>query len=237
MRISDLWDKYRLDDIYIVGTGPSMRFMPLDIIHNKITIGLNQAYRYCPLTYSITVHPELVLEYLKLKSPNPTQWIIKKKPPMDYLNLDDKRFYVFTTDPHPHESNPKYIRNRIPDKLYQGHGIQQTAMNLAAQMGAKSIILVGVDMCSLGDEHHGHDQHVRFHGQPSELVYKEYRKFTGDIRKIIRDELKIPVLTLSPFIGVGNAEEDYQRLLAEFKLQPLPKPKDTSKYLRHKLDL
>lgn len=233
MRISDLWGKHTGQDIYIVGTGPSLRCFPLTYLSDKITIGLNQAWKHLKLTYSITVHPELIRDdYLKVKNPNQTTWIVKKKPPMQDLQLDDPRFFVFLTDQHPHESNPKYIRKKVPDKLYQGRGIQQTAMNLAAHMGAKSIILVGVDMTDLLGDHHAHDQHTQFHGLSPDAVYQEYRKYTSEVRKIIRDELQIPVLTLSPFLGAGFAEEDYKRLCIEMNLSQIPTPKDTSKYRR-----
>ena len=81
-------------------------------------------------------------------------------------------------------------------------------------------------------EHHGHEQHVRFHGVPPDLAYREYRVYAARVRKVIRDELHIPVLTLQPFLGVGHAEEDYRRLHGELGLAPLPIPPDTSAYLR-----
>ena len=42
--------------------------------------------------------------------------------------------------------------------LYQWSSISQTAVNLAANMGAKNVILVGCDNCALLDNHHAHAQ-------------------------------------------------------------------------------
>jgi hypothetical protein len=98
-------------------------------------------------------------------------------------------------------------------------------------MGAKNIFLVGVDMTDLAGEHHGHDQHVKFHGLAPADVYAEYRHVTAKVRNILLQK-GIHTFTVSPFIGAVHGEEDYKRLLALLKLPPLPQPKDTSTYLR-----
>lgn len=227
MRINELANKHKDGDIYIVGTGPSMRVFPVDFLKDKTTIGLNQAWRYRELTYSITVHPELVLEYQKTQNAHRTTWIIKKKPPMENLEFSDPNYYVFHTEQENYElfSKPK------PDTLFIGRGVQQTAMHMAAIMGAKNIILVGVDMTDLGGEHHGHDQHVKFHGMEPSDVYAEYRKVTAKVRSTLLRK-GINTLTLTPFLGAVHGNEDYGRLLHELNLPKLPPPKDTSTYLR-----
>jgi hypothetical protein len=98
MHIADLYNKHKGQDIYIVGTGPSMRVFPLEILDGKITLGLNQAWRYRTLTYSITVHPELLKLYNKTRTRNQTQWIVKQKRPMAHLKFDDPEYYVFVTE-------------------------------------------------------------------------------------------------------------------------------------------
>lgn len=206
-----------------------MRVFPKEVLRKSTTIGLNQAYKYAPVNFSITVHPELVLEYEGLAEKNETTWVVKKKPPMLKLDFDDPRYYVFNTS-----DNFDVFQTNPPDTLFCGRGVQQTAMHLAARMGADAIFLVGVDMCDLGGEHHGHEQHVRFHGLTPETVYREYRKYTAKARRYIREHFKIPVLTLSPLLGAGHGQEDYLRLCQEMGLPKLPTPKDTSPYRRPK---
>ena len=82
MRIDSI---YGGDEIYIVGTGPSLRVTPLSFLHNKYVIGLNQAWRHVKTTLNITVHPELVEE--SRKGGCESAWVIKKKPPMEFLEL------------------------------------------------------------------------------------------------------------------------------------------------------
>jgi hypothetical protein len=227
MRIEQLYRKHCNDDIYVVGTGPSMRCFPMEFLRGRVTIGLNQAFRYFAPTYSITVHPELVLEYLQLPSRPATQWLIKKKPPMKCLELDDPSHYVFHTS-----EDWNTLRARPRDTLFLGRGVQCTAMDMAARMGARTVILVGCDHCDLCGDHHGHDQHVRFYGLEPDIIYKEYRRYTAKVRKALREAFGVQTLTLSPFVGLDAPQEDYQRLCLERGLSRLPPPRDTSPYRR-----
>jgi hypothetical protein len=179
----------------------------------------------------LTAHPELYKEFishdLSRASKPPVPWVIKRKPPMDTLELDDPQHYVYRTS-----SDLKTLTERPDDILYIGEGIQCTAIDLLARMGAKTIILVGCDMTDIGGEYHGHDQHTRWLGQTPAEQYALYRKTTARVRSVLRDRFGVSVLTLSPFIGLKGAEEDYGRLKIELKLKPLPKPKDVSPYRR-----
>lgn len=232
MRVGYLWKRHEGKAIYVVGTGPSLRLMDLRYLRDKVSIGLNQSWRFLQTTYSLTVHPELYQEFLAHTGGKPvSRWIVKKKAPMKHLSIDDPFIHVFNTF-----SELPRIREQLDDSLYLGHGVQQTAMHLAAGMGASAIILVGVDMTDLGGDHHAHDQHVRFHGLPPVDVYREYREFTAAARREIEAGYGIPVLSLSPLLGECDGNEDYARLLEERGLKPLPKPKDTSGYMREATD-
>lgn len=227
MRIQDLEKLPHRTTAYIVGTGASLRCMDLGWFRDKYVIGLNQAYKHVPCGISVTVHPELVLEYEKTatdpRPPRlPMKWVVKKKPPMAHLELDDPKYYVFGTS-----YDVDAVRKRPKDTLFLGEGVQTTAMDLAARMGAKSIVLVGCDAKALGGDYHAHDQHVRWVGRKPEDQYKLYRDSTAEVRAVLRS-VGVGVMTLSPFIGVDAGDEDYARLRRELNLDPLPTPKDIS---------
>ena len=238
MRVAELFDTHVGEDIYVVGTGPSMRYFPASFFEGRVTIGLNQAWKYAPLTYSVTVHPELVVEYSRLggRHVHPTTWVIKAhKAPLN-LSENDKRWYVFKSAGHRgHEE--RFMRTRH-NFLYVGRGIQTAGICLAANMGARSVILVGCDMGVLNGAHHGHDQHVRYCGLDPDDVYAEMRRSTDHLRRIVRDELGIPILTLHPFIGLTAAsiEEDVARLDAQLGYEPLPAPEEKDHKARIKTD-
>jgi hypothetical protein len=226
MRIANIPPLGADKTVYIVGTGPSLRCTPLDFLKDKTTIGLNQAWKFLPLRYALTVHPDLLVEQKQERPDLSLKWIVKKKKPLASLTLDDERFYVFETS-----YDPQAVATRPADTLYLGEGAQTTAMDLAARMGAEHIVLVGCDANSLGGDFHGHKQHVRWLGLKPRDQYAAYRQTTAGVRSILRG-MGVNVLTLSPFIGINSAEEDYARLKKELNLKPLPKPEDVSPYTR-----
>lgn len=231
MRVTDLYGTLG-GTVYVVGTGPSMRLFDVGVLRGQPTIALNQAWRYwagkghAP-TLGLTVHPELILEYDAYPAAGKpaVQWVTKPKPPMPLLTADDPRFYVFEQG-----RDDIAVVGRDDAVLYQAQGIQATGVDLAARMGASVVVLVGVDMGHLGDDHHGHAQHVRFHGRPSDDVYASYRKCTAKVRTALRPR-GVTVLTMGPLLGVDAANEDYLRQLKELALEPLPPAADTSPYV------
>lgn len=226
MRIEDRLDE-GVRDVYIVGTGPSLRVFDLDFLADKFTIGLNQAWRHFEPTVSITVHPELVLDYAREKGISETmRWIVKRKQPMAKLTFDDPNYIVFDTS---YELTT--VTKRPRGTLYLGEGVQTCAMDLAARWKAQHIILVGCDGGSLDGDFHAHDQHVKWLGMKPDDQYALYRQSTAEVRAELR-KMGVSVCNLTPFIGVNNANEDYTRLKQEYNLEKLPDPVDTSTYIR-----
>lgn len=230
MRIATLTDRHKGETVFVIGTGPSLRCLDLEFLKGQTSIGLNQSWRHLASTYQLTVHPELMLDYKRAHTTDPklwkTKWVTKKKHPVADISLDDADHYVFETD-----YAIDTVTRRPADTLYLGEGVQTTALDLAARMGARFVVLVGCDGGSLGGDFHAHDQHVRWLGMRPNDQYALYRRTTAAVRKRLR-ALGVSVLTLSPFIGVNAAEEDYGRLRAELGLERLPPPKDTSGYVR-----
>lgn len=220
MKISSLYNKHPGETIYIVGTGPSLRVFPLDFLKDKITIGLNYVWKEIKTTYLLTIHPETIPNQIQLN-----KIITKIKQELTgtesfYFfqnNKDVKDFeYLHTTD----------------DTLYVGRGIHTAALCLASKMGASTAVLVGVDMGTVSDQHHVSGQPVRFHGIAPVDAYREYYINAREIRK----RLNINILTISPYLGLCNNDEEFKFLLKEKNLCPFSKPTDESQYQRDKVD-
>lgn len=227
MRIKELYGRWAGSTAYIIGTGPSLRCLDLSFFKKEKTIGLNQSWKHLETDYIVTVHPELYAEYAVAgNNGRRTKWCIKKKPPMADLELNDPKHYVFGTS-----YDIGCVTRRDEDTLYLGEGAQTTAMDLAARLGAKYIILVGCDAAALGGDYHAHDQHVRWLGLKPDDQYKLYRERTSEVRAALR-KLGVRVMSMNPFIGADSAQEDYERLRKELNLDKLPEPKDTSTYTR-----
>jgi len=260
MNAFELWGKHKDETIYVVGTGPSQRLFPLDFLADKTTIGLNQAWKYMPLTYSITVHPEHVYDWNIEEEPkNATQWIVtslRKRSAVRFrpIPTDDapdrqKRIEVFYSAQHceHYVFNPAYGATALDDpallevggsdnRLFQGHGVHNSAMWCAMRMGASFIVLIGCDMTDLAGEHHAHEQHVRWCGAEPGSAYKEYRVDASETRRVLRERAGVRVMTMTPFLGCGHAEEDYARQKKERNMVDLPEPEDISPYRRPDLN-
>jgi hypothetical protein len=236
--VSDLYGLHNGDDIYIVGTGASLRIFPHNFLKDKITIGLNMAWKVVPVNYCITIHPDLnIPEFIQGETHHPqTTWICGKLGDNLLKGIDDpqkieyakENFYFFKYHGQPNTQPPnqpadfgrilEWVKKPTDDYLYVWSSISQAAINLAANMGAKNVILVGCDNCSLLENHHSHSQHTRWKGVPPDQRYQQYREGLIEVRSALR-ERNINLLSLTPFISLDDVEKDF-----EFQCKELGQP-------------
>ena len=228
--VEELYGKHPGADIYVVGTGASMRVFPTEFLHDKITIGLNMAWKLVPVKYSITIRPELNIPEFMGEGERPDiTWCISPRKlttpeQREYVENNPVRFFAFDTkgQHNPLPNNEPGIAGRIPEWvrrptqhfLYVWTSISQTAANLAANMGAKNIILVGCDNCALGGNHHAHKQHTFWKGADPDLRYRQYEEGTAEVRALLR-ERNVNMLSMSPFISLERPVEDFNMLCNE----------------------
>jgi hypothetical protein len=222
--ISDLYKKHLKSDIYIVGSGPSLRFFPENFFQNKITIGLNYAYKSIRPMYSITVHPYIIpirqsdwnCEWITKTKTSDNSWSIHKN------NGNVDAFYLFNNNNDPLDFSYLTVPG-TSQNLFVGAGIQTGALHLAARMGACNAILVGVDMGLTAGGHHATDQHTQFHGYSAQAVYDEYYYYTVKLRTELKRLYGMNIVALTPFLG-KDIERDACHLKQELNLPDLPKP-------------
>ena len=229
--VSELYGRHERDDIYVVGTGTSLRVFPLSFLEDKITIGLNMAWKLLRVKYAITMVPHLnVPEFLEGESPRPEiSWITKMSKVRaactpEQVGYAHEKFYIFETagrtsitgldDPSEAGRVLDWVRKPHPEKLYLWTSISQSAVNLAANMGAKNVILVGCDNCALADDHHAHKQHTMWKGADPEVRYLQYYEGLAEMRAVLR-ERGVNVISVSPFLKLDDPERDFARLCDE----------------------
>ena len=230
-KVSELYGHHDGADIYIIGTGTSVRVFPLDFFSDKITIGLNQAWRIVNTTYAITMMPRLnIPEFIEREKPrSQITWVTKPSKIKDQCTADEaayanQHFFGFENDgrasitglDEPSEAGRmlEWVRAPHPEKLYLWTSISQSAINLAANMGARNIVLVGCDNAALGENHHAHDQHTMWKGADPNLRYMQYYEGVAEVRAALR-ERGVNVLSLTPFVKLDGAEMDFERLCNE----------------------
>lgn len=232
--ITDLYGTHPDSDIYVVGTGASMRVFPRNFLNGRISIGVNMAWKMMDVTYGITIHPDLnIPEFMPGEPSIPEiKWVVKK----DKMTGMEQRhiahaetfFYNFRTGRKPGETEPEpsrpgtssaarvldYLRRPTEDYLYLWSSVSQTAVNLAANMGARNIILVGCDNADILGNHHSHDQHTRWLGAMPDERYRDYYDGLAEVRTVLR-ERGVNLVSLNPFLGLGFHEHDFVILCSE----------------------
>ena len=235
--VSELYGRHEGEDIYVVGTGTSARVFPTDFFDGKVTIGLNMGWRVAPATYGVTIHPDLnVPEFMTDEEPRPSiTWVVgwpkaQKLLSEEQLAHGTQHHYYFTyhgqenTEPNPNEPWNHgrildWLRAPCENQLYVWSSIAQTGVNLAANLGARNVVLVGCDHCSLSGNHHAHAQHTRWKGAEPDHRYGQYYEGMAEVRAVMRKR-GVHVLSLTPFLGLDSFRDDFRRLCDELD-QPL----------------
>ncbi len=230
-RVSELYDRYPGEDIYVVGAGSSLRVFPVEFLKGKITIGCNMAWRSAPIRYAVTIHPDLnVPEFMDGQPARPEiTWITKHRKSQVLLTPEqmthaERHFYFFESkgqkntalDYEPSDAGRivSWLEEPSGDNLYQWSSISQTAVNLAANMGAKNVILVGCDNGSLLGNHHAHAQHTRWKGVDPAHRYRQYYDGLVEVRVALRKR-GVEVFSMNPFVSLLEPELDFRTLCAE----------------------
>lgn len=228
--VSRLYDTHPGSDIYVVGTGTSMRVFPTEFLADKITIGLNRAWQLLPVRYSISMVPHLNFpEFLESPAIESTTWITKhdkyashasdeqlRRAEREYFffRTDGKRSYTLRDEPSEAGRILDWVEKPTGDFLYLWTSISQSAVNLAANMGARNIILVGCDNASLAENHHAHDQHTLWKGVDPNLRYLQYYEGLAEIRAVLRIR-GVNLLSMNSFLKLDDPEMDFRRICGE----------------------
>jgi len=137
-------------DVIICGTGPSLRGFDFGLLEGRTVIAINEAHRFCPgaamlwwsdADYWRRAWPTLMAH----------EALIKETLDLDYREgeLPPGVARLTVTGPHGFDPEPGHIRH--------GHNSAFAAMHRAIALGARSIVLLGVDMC------HAPDGRAHFH--------------------------------------------------------------------------
>jgi hypothetical protein len=228
--VTELYDRYPGSDIYILGTGASVRVFPLSFLDDKITIGLNMAWKLYPVKYAITIRPELnVPEFMGEGERPAIRWITKREKlttpeQVRYAEEHRDRFFNYQTNGKPNHLPPDqpseagrildWVRRPTGEFLYLWTSISQSAANLAANMGAKNIFLIGCDNCALLGNHHAHRQHTFWKGAEPDVRYAQYEEGLVEVRAALR-ERGVNLLSITPFVSLADPARDFERLCGE----------------------
>lgn len=155
--IAELKDHHRGEDIYILGTGPSLHRENPDAFKNKVCFGINFAFEVVPHIDWHFAHVQEVYEAMK-NHVDPKRLILPETVVPQWYRNPAKRSKQGRVPPNCPEAYVYPIQNPAENVLERKHvsldigalmftwsSTTHSAIHVAAYMGAKRIFLVGMD--------------------------------------------------------------------------------------------
>jgi hypothetical protein len=201
---------------FVIGGGPSIKllleseFSP-ELLHNEIVIGANKAYKFCDLTYLVSIDTNFIRgcrdEVRALSCP--------KFFPEGYLRgyEEDNTVYPMANRLQDYRGNRAKLPNNFNDICYVG-GSGSLAVKVAYSLGCDPIYLLGID-CTLWDgRSHFHDDYET--PLPKKTVEGFFPTFYGFIHNMINARRRVyscsPISKLNdrvcPYIDIRELFND-----------------------------
>jgi hypothetical protein len=217
MLLNDFKNKHKDEDIYVLASGPSIQFIEPDFFKNKITIGINQIYKYFIPNYLVRKEHKLLNEVLNITKDNNVIHFVsegdcggKNITNLKYIqtNFKDNNNIVV----YKHNKNQNRLPNELPnDGLVVSWSTITTGIHLAAYMGAKNIILVGHDCGTLDKKANLNNYHTNktykiahINGEKDYCIWlKKIESQTIDLKTRLKKLNGCNIYSLNPFINFG----------------------------------
>ena len=206
-KLSDYKNIHPGEDIYIIASGKSLDFLDKSFFDNKITIGINQCYKYISPTYCIRKEHQFIDDVLKETSDSVIHFVsIGNCGGNNTSNVKNymmnKRIVFF-----PHFYN-HHTLNDLPSEgnIVVSYSTITSGIHLAAYMGAKNIILVGHDGGSINGEANFKGYHTsETMDQKNTDEYKawlrEISEHTVTLKGLLKVKYGCNVVSINPFVN------------------------------------
>lgn len=196
MEMKDFKDKHKGKIAFIVGAGPSLRFINPDSIKDYVIFGVNSGYLKFPDADYFVTDDHAVKNWnywsMAIKNKKCIKFLFseKLKDQKPYLNEDETVFFdhVHWSTPKLHDQTIYHKENLVlhNDPLKPIIGARSSiasALHIAHIMGCSPIVLLGVDCCYEGRS--------RYYWQfPNQPIAKEInnRLFSSPNRGLLKDK-------------------------------------------------
>jgi len=127
MDFSNLKDRHKGETMYVLGASRHMDWINPAFFEGKLTIGCNFVFKRFPVKYTLSRHWAVIKEWIN-------------DPPLSGGELVHHRF---TTDLGGFEIAP--VGYTFSNELMIMRGVAPTAIDLARYMGAKKVVLFGLE--------------------------------------------------------------------------------------------
>ena len=213
LKLEDFDNKFKGQDIYVIGSGKSLDFIDNSFFENKITIGINQVYKKIKCTYLVRKDHRLTPLSIE-KNPDTVHFLsqgncggsVKTK-----FNKNLANMVIF-----PHLQND-HISVKIPKEgLVVSWSTITTGIHLAAYMGAKNIILVGHDCGKIDGQSNVKNYHTdATRDQKNARSYEDWltkiENQTIQLKNKLKEKYNCNIYSLNPFINFGLEGHKFSR--------------------------
>ena len=197
--ILSLENKHLGEDIYILAAGKSVDFYPKNFLDDRIVIGVNHTWKMFDVTYSVFKEMD--------GKPNVPLIMPKHSHGLSATPLNEAD-YIFE---HNHNECAEIKFDGVHpygEKIIVSWSSITSAIHLAAFMGARAVFLIGHD-CATLDNYQIAEGY--YNGARPATASGDYPIWVGKIAPqtaIVRDwllkEYGVPLISLSPFIGLKH---------------------------------
>lgn len=208
--ISELKGIHRGSDIYVIASGPSVDFIDPNFFKNKITVGVNQAFKKVKCDYIVRKEGSQIRESInsgaKVICSKWDSGDIGKGKNVKNRDLNPgSSFYEFD---HLDNRHTKIDFSVIgSDRIIVSYSTITSAIHIAAYLGASNIIICGHD-CGLINDNHTFNGYYSNISETPWKNWSEYVKWLSVIEEQtiqVKNELskhyKCNVYSLNPFIN------------------------------------
>ena len=220
--IKELQHNHLGEDIYVICAGPSSNFIEPTFFEYKTVIGVNNVFKKFPCNYVIAKdlkeHPRFTRMVDELKYTNiplifpeyHTAHYSDGKNQPDY----DKGYVFEHLDNKSADMDEEVFSVIGTDKLVVSRSTVTSAINLAAYMGARNIILVGHECGSIAGDLYDPTYTEKDWGSANN--YSSAPKWVGSIesqtlkvKERVKEEYGSSIYSLNPFINFGLEGHNY----------------------------
>lgn len=223
MRVSELYsdNPLRGQDVYLVGTGPSLDCLPAGYLADRVCVLLNDAQRFLPglgpVAFANNHKKNLKGCTLPIQvAKGRLRFVEHVERPDNYCSWDDPKYHVFSyrepvikgpSGPVRTGDQWSHFDDRAlwaePDFFWniRDGSVSIFAAQFAILCGARSIHLVGCDCCEFpsGAEYLGTKQRIA-------KVVHDYDAYASGMLRMMQEgrKLGIPIVAVQPFPGLGR---------------------------------
>lgn len=218
MELKDLYNIHKGEDVYVLGSGPSLGYINSDFWENRIIVCINAT---------------IELPIIRRHKPKDL-YLVAKEPSKKMQDAAKRKKAKVVTCPT-HSGVAKAPKNKIyhpeitimfqprasciqnknqTNKLERSSSTIITGMHLAVFMGCKTIFLIGHDCGSINGKRHvdGYNKEGavnpegRYHAW---MISKKVEQKTLDFKRIVKKHYGVNVYSINPFINFGLEGNKY----------------------------